>query len=185
MAFSSSSSPSSFILFLVSSLLLHAAFGEIICEELPNDKCAFSIASSGKRCLLEKYARENGEMEYQCRTSEVIVERMSEYIETDQCVSACGVDRSSVGISSDSLLEPQFTAKLCSSNCYHNCPNIIDLYFNLAAGEGVFLPDLCEARRINPHRSMVELLSSGAALGPVAPQSSSSHLAAAPALSPM
>lgn len=166
MAFSSSSSPSSFILFLVSSLLLHAAFGmyiqdiflklvflfvpligwlirlliwalgEIICEELPNDKCAFSIASSGKRCLLEKYARENGEMEYQCRTSEVIVERMSEYIETDQCVSACGVDRSSVGISSDSLLEPQFTAKLCSSNCYHNCPNIIDLYFNLAAGEG-------------------------------------------------
>ena len=85
---------------------------------------------------MEKYAKGNGETEYQCRTSEVIVERMSEYIETDRCVSACGVDRNSVGISSDSLLEPQFTAKLCSSDCYHNCPNVIDLYFNLAAGEG-------------------------------------------------
>lgn len=161
-----SSTRFSFVLFLASSLFLHGALGEIVCEDLPTDLCSFSIASSGKRCLLENYASKDGKVEYQCRTSEVIVERMAEYIETDDCVNACGLDRNSVGISSDSLLEPQFTAKLCSPACYQNCPNIVDLYFNLAAGEGVFLPDLCQAQRTNPHRAMVELMSSGVAAGP-------------------
>lgn len=110
--------------------------GEMVCEDLPNDVCAFSIGSSGKRCLLETYATRDGTVEYQCRTSEVVVERMADYLETDECVKACGVDRNSVGISSDALLEPQFTAKLCSPACYQQCPNIVDLYFNLAAGEG-------------------------------------------------
>ncbi|KAL6987701.1 hypothetical protein U1Q18_013450 [Sarracenia purpurea var. burkii] len=157
----------SFILFFAFSLFLQGTLGEVICEELPKDVCSFSIASSGKRCLLENYAEEDGnEVRYQCRTSEVVVERMAEHIETDACVSACGVDRTTVGISSDTLLEPQFTGKLCSPNCYQNCPNIVDLYFNLAAGEGVFLPDLCDRQRTNPHRAMLELLSSGAASGP-------------------
>ncbi|CAK9133932.1 unnamed protein product [Ilex paraguariensis] len=124
------------ILFFACSLFLHGTLGEIICEDLPTDVCSFSIASSGKRCLLENYATKDGKVAYQCRTSEVVVARMAEYIETDQCVSACGVDRNSVGISSDALLEPQFTTKLCSPSCYRNCPNIVDLYFNLAAGEG-------------------------------------------------
>uniref|UniRef100_A0A2P2P0X5 PAR1 protein n=1 Tax=Rhizophora mucronata TaxID=61149 RepID=A0A2P2P0X5_RHIMU len=150
------------------SLFLHAALAEIECEELPNDVCAFSIASSGKRCLLETYAKGDGNVEYQCRTSEVVVERMANYIETDECVKACGVDRNSVGISSDALLDPQFTAKLCSPACYQRCPNIVDLYFNLAAGEGAFLPDLCDAARTNPRRSMIQLMSSGAASGPAA-----------------
>ncbi|XWS55586.1 hypothetical protein CRYUN_Cryun09bG0013400 [Craigia yunnanensis] len=158
-----------FPLFLfLSSLFLHASLAEIVCEDLPNDVCAFSIASSGKRCLLETAVEKDANVEYQCRTSEVVVERMAEYIETDECVRACGVDRNSIGISSDSLLEPQFTAKLCAPACYQKCPNIVDLYFNLAAGEGVFLPDLCDAQRTNPRRTMVELiLSSGAAPGPV------------------
>lgn len=108
----------------------------MVCEDLPKDLCAFSIASSGKRCLLETEKAADGGVEYQCRTSEVVVERMSEYIETDQCVEACGVDRSSVGISSDAFFEPQFTGKLCSPACYKKCPNIVDLFFNLAAGEG-------------------------------------------------
>ncbi|XVE97002.1 hypothetical protein REPUB_Repub02eG0272900 [Reevesia pubescens] len=72
---------------------------------------------------------------------------MAEYIDTDECVRACGVDRNSVGISSDSLLEPQFTAKLCAPACYQKSPNIVDLYFNLAAGQGLCLPDLCDAQR--------------------------------------
>lgn len=88
---------------------------------------------------METYAKQNGAVEYQCRTSEVVVEKMADYIETDACVKACGVDRNSVGISSDALLEPQFTGKLCSPACYQNCPNIVDLYFNLAAGEGMIL----------------------------------------------
>ncbi|KAF3449013.1 hypothetical protein FNV43_RR09737 [Rhamnella rubrinervis] len=149
-----------------SSLFVHAALGEIVCEDLPKDMCAFSIASSGKRCLLETTEGKDGHVEYQCRTSEVVVERMSEHIETEQCVKACGVDRNSVGISSDCLLESRFMSKLCSPACYQNCANIVDLYFNLAAGEGVFLPELCEKQRANPHRSMVELMSSGAAAGP-------------------
>lgn len=99
--------------------------------------CAFSIASSGKRCTLETAIGEAGAAEYQCRTSEVVVEAMTEWIETDDCVKACGIDRNTVGISSDYLMEPQFTAKLCSPACYHNCPNVVDLYFNLAAGEGM------------------------------------------------
>lgn len=109
---------------------------EMVCEDLPKEVCAFSLASSGKRCLLETEKVADGGVEYQCRTSEVVVERMAEYIETDQCVEACGVDRNSVGISSDAFFEPQFTGKLCSPACYQKCPNIIDLFFNLAAGEG-------------------------------------------------
>ncbi len=166
---------------LFSSFFIHASLGEIVCEELPKDVCAFSIASSGKRCLLETERAADGGVEYQCRTSEVVVERMAEYIETDQCVEACGVDRKFVGISSDALLEPQFTAKLCSPSCYKKCPNIVDLYFNLAAGEGVFLPDLCDKQRTNPRRAMVELVSSGAAPGPVSDLSEDIQSAPAPA----
>lgn len=49
---------------------------------------------------------------------------------------------------------------------------------------GVFLPDLCEVQRTNPHRAMIELLSSGAAAGPT-PSSSLDVTAASPAPSPM
>ncbi|XP_045833213.1 uncharacterized protein LOC123924385 [Trifolium pratense] len=153
----------------------------MVCEDLPKEMCTFSIASSGKRCLLETEKGINGEIEYQCRTSEVVVERMAEYIETDQCVEACGVDRNSVGISSDAFFEPQFTGKLCSPTCYEKCPNIVDLFFNLAAGEGVFLPELCEKHKTNPRRAMVELVSSGAAFGPISSISYDIVLAPSPA----
>ncbi|KAI0527699.1 hypothetical protein KFK09_003304 [Dendrobium nobile] len=148
------------------SLLLPSSFGSVICEDLPLDLCAFSISSTGKRCLLEM-SFPNMEHEYQCTMADVKVDRISDWIETDDCVKACGVDRSAVGISSDDFLQPRFTAKLCSSACYQSCPNIVDLYSNLAAAEGVYLPDLCEARRLNTRRSMVELRS-GVATGPAA-----------------
>lgn len=45
---------------------------------------------------------------------------------------------------------------------------------------GVFLPDLCEIQRSNPHRAMAELLSSGVALGPASSDSSFSMVAAPP-----
>lgn len=110
--------------------------GEIICEELPVGQCSFSIASSGRRCLLETSTSSDGKMVLQCQTSQVMVKNMANLVEREECVSACRVDRKSVGISSDSLLEPQFTASICSPACYQNCPNIIDLYYNLAIGEG-------------------------------------------------
>ncbi|CAM8924624.1 unnamed protein product [Rhodiola kirilowii] len=179
---SSCSTKFSLALFFASSLLLQVAFAEIICEELPKDKCAFAVASSGKRCLLETYASRGGFIEYLCKTSDVIVEKFAGYIETDECVNACGVDRRMVGISSDSLMEAQFTARLCSAACFQNCPNIADLYFNLAAGEGVFLPELCDRRRTNPRRAMMDLMSSGeAAPGPASTEPENIDNAEAPA----
>ncbi|XP_009787582.1 uncharacterized protein LOC107815642 [Nicotiana tabacum] len=158
----------SMIIFFASALFLQGTLGNFICEDLPTNVCGFAIATSGKRCLLENSAGEDGKVEYQCKTSEVIVGNMKEHIETDECVDACGCDRNSVGISSDALLDSQFTFKLCSPACYQKCANIVDLYFNLAAGEGVYLPDLCNKQRTNPHRAMIELSSNGAALEDVA-----------------
>ncbi|XP_010923170.1 uncharacterized protein [Elaeis guineensis] len=149
---SSSSKMMAFPLLLSLSLLLllllpPSALAGVICEDLPQDLCAFAISSSSKRCVLESIPHNGGPTEYQCRTSEVVVERMSDWIETDECVKACGVDRNTVGISSDSLLEPQFTEKICSPSCHQNCPNIIDLYFNLAAAEEIGNKERSSIRR--------------------------------------
>ncbi|PRQ43051.1 hypothetical protein RchiOBHm_Chr3g0464231 [Rosa chinensis] len=105
-------------------------------------------------------------MDKQCRTSEVVVDKMAEYIETDECVKACGVDRDAVGISSDAFLEPHFLNKLCTRDCYEKCSNLVELYLNLAAGEGVFLPYLCVRQRSEPHRTK----SSSAVSGPASEQ---------------
>ncbi|GFY83712.1 hypothetical protein Acr_03g0004860 [Actinidia rufa] len=153
----------SLILFFTCSLFLKGTLGEIICEHLPTTVCSFAITSSGKRCLLEI----NRKTRYQCKTLEVVAKRMAPYIETDTCVSACGLNRNSIGISSNKLLEPQFLTKLCSPNCYRNCPNIIDVYTKLADAEGVILLNLCEKQKIHLHRNMLERLSSGAAPGPI------------------
>ncbi|KAG4380512.1 hypothetical protein GLYMA_16G187250v4 [Glycine max] len=37
----------------------------------------------------------------------------------------------------NSLMESGFTQNLCFPQCYKSCPNILDLYFDLAAGEGM------------------------------------------------
>ncbi|GAB2212749.1 hypothetical protein Drorol1_Dr00020732 [Drosera rotundifolia] len=161
MAFSRSSSKLPIFLALASYLFIQETIGELVCEVLPKEICAFAIASSGKRCVLEYHVKERGKREYECRTTDVMVESMSEYIEDDECVEVCGVERNMVGISSDALLDSRFIGNLCSRVCSQNCPNIIDLYFNLAHGEGVFLPELCEKQRSNPERAMVEVMSSG------------------------
>ncbi|PWA87789.1 PAR1 [Artemisia annua] len=156
------------VLFFALSLFIHGSFGTIICEDLTKDNCSFAISSYGKRCVLEDYEGKKGTVEYQCRTSEVMVEIMSGYIETDECVRACGVNRNATGISSDALLDKNAIVTLCSPPCYQRCPNIVDLHFNLAVGEGLSLPDLCEQQRNHPDRAMIELLSSSfVADGPV------------------
>ena len=121
-------------------ILLFLIFvAEVKCESLPNGDCAFAISSTGKRCVLEKAKTPKDDLissEYECKTSEVMVQNMKEHIETDECIESCGLNRNFFGISSDDLLEPQFVSKLCAPACYQQCPNIVDLYFNLAAGEG-------------------------------------------------
>ncbi|KAL8036687.1 hypothetical protein ABFS82_12G171400 [Erythranthe guttata] len=149
-------------LFFTCSLFLQGTLAEVVCEKLPENLCSFAIASSGKRCVLENYKNEDGKLDYTCKSSEVVVERLSGYIESDQCIAACGLDRTFVGISSDAFLTQEFTTSLCSPACYQNCPNIVDLYFNLAAGEGVYLPALCQKQKTSPHRAMFELLSGAA-----------------------
>ncbi|KAA8539922.1 hypothetical protein F0562_026614 [Nyssa sinensis] len=149
------------ILALALSFCVQGSLGGIECENLNKDSCAFAVSSSGKRCVLEKDVRRSGEEVYTCRASEIEADKLKDWIETDECIEACGLDRNALGVSSDSLLESHFTRKLCSSHCYDSCPNIVDLYFNLAAGEGVFLPKLCEAQGANARRKMAEIKSSG------------------------
>ncbi|KEH26321.1 hypothetical protein MtrunA17_Chr6g0472041 [Medicago truncatula] len=147
---------------------VEGTLGGIECENLNQDTCAFAVSYAGKRCVLEKHVKRNGEEKYTCRTSEIEADKLKDHIESDQCIKSCGLDRKSFGISSDSLLESSFTKNLCSPQCYKSCPNIVDLYFNLAAGEGVFLPKLCEAQGANARREMAEIKSSGiAAPGPL------------------
>ncbi|XP_019179697.1 PREDICTED: uncharacterized protein LOC109174910 [Ipomoea nil] len=154
------------VLLLACTLSLQdSVLADIICENLPINACAFSVSSIGKRCVLENSIKDNGKVEYECKTSEVAVgTSMAENLETDNCVKACGVGRKTVGMSSDGLLDPTFTAKLCSPKCYNNCPNIVDLYFSMAAAEGAYLPDLCEKQqKVSPRRGMIQLQSDGAA----------------------
>ncbi|XVF50830.1 hypothetical protein PTKIN_Ptkin04bG0135000 [Pterospermum kingtungense] len=159
-----------------------ATLGEVTCEHLDQDTCAYAVSSTGKRCVLEKHVKRSGEEEYTCRTSEIEADKIKNWIETDQCVKACGLDRKSFGISSDSLLDSRFTQMLCSPQCYNSCPNVVDLYFNLAAGEGVFLPKLCEAQGANARRGMSEIRSSG--LVAPGPASGVKFLGVAPAMAP-
>lgn len=157
-------------------LSLRGVYGAIVCEKLPVQVCAFSVASSGTRCVLETSILSNGDVQYDCQSSEVIAEEINEWIETVDCINACGVERMAVGMSSDALVEAGFTRKLCSPQCYNNCPNIVNLYFNLAAGEGIFLPRLCEAHRSGNRRVMGQVPFSSVV---------NQLFAVAPALSPL
>ncbi|KAL6509303.1 hypothetical protein OROGR_022613 [Orobanche gracilis] len=127
---------------LAFAISAQCTLGSIECENLNEDSCAYAVSSTGRRCLLEKHAIEGG---YTCGASEIVADKLKDWIETEDCISACGVDRKALGISPNSLLDNRFAGKLCSVGCYRGCPNIVDLYFNLAAGEGVFLPKFCEA----------------------------------------
>ncbi|CAN1149884.1 hypothetical protein LINPERPRIM_LOCUS18511 [Linum perenne] len=144
----------------------------VTCEKLDQGACAYAVSSTGKRCVLEKRVKlRSGTEEYSCRTSEIEADKLKNLIETDECVKACGLERKVLGISSDSLLEAGFTRHLCSPQCYDECPNIVDLYFNLAAGEGVFLPKLCASREGKGQRRELigEIKSSGGGLPIIAP----------------
>ncbi|XP_038977560.1 uncharacterized protein LOC103698551 [Phoenix dactylifera] len=156
---------------------VQCTLGGITCESLARNTCAFAVSSSGMRCVLENRVRRGGQEEFSCSTSDIEAENLKDWVETDECIKACGLTRSTVGISSDSLLDPRFAQKLCSPPCYQECPNIVDLYFNLAAGEGVFLPKLCQASS-NARRGMEEIKSSSAAAA--GPASGSAAVACAP-----
>ncbi|KAK4280400.1 hypothetical protein QN277_012029 [Acacia crassicarpa] len=147
---------------LLLSLSVQGTLEGIACESLGKEKCSFAVSSAGKRCVLEKMLKRSGMEVYICKSSEIEADKVMNHIETDECVEACGLDRMSLGISSDSLIDSHFTKKLCSPQCYHNCPNVVDLYFKLADVEGVFLPKLCAAKGANAKQAMADVKSSGA-----------------------
>lgn len=113
------------------------------CSMLPTEECAFAVDSKGHRCVLETLS--GGIDWHVCQASDISVgeDSLVEYIETDQCVKACGVTKMTVGLSTDALESEDFTSKLCSLNCQENCLNLVDLYTNLAAGEGKSLRLMC------------------------------------------
>ncbi|KAI4377114.1 hypothetical protein MLD38_014798 [Melastoma candidum] len=176
------------LVFLVAvAFFVQAVSGNMQCEDLPTEICSFSVASSGRRCVLENYPTGDGTTRLECKTSTVSVEFLQGWIETDECVNACGLDRNAVGISSDTLLQRGFVKKLCAPGCYDNCPNIIDLYFSLALAEGGFLPEMCKSHGMNLKRAMSELSSSGDAFGSyqwIANGPSGEIIVSAPAESP-
>eukprot|EP00249_Psilotum_nudum_P023504 c28899_g2_i2 orf=99-686(+) len=134
-------------------MCLTSVLGDSVeCENLPMEVCAFAVSSSGSRCVLEKIVMGDGRLKFVCQSSIVMAENFPEWIETDECINACGLDRMSVGMSTDTLVENDFTEVLCSEDCQDNCPNIFDLYTNLAAGEGVYLPHLCQAQRMSSRK---------------------------------
>ncbi|XP_071707474.1 uncharacterized protein [Rutidosis leptorrhynchoides] len=167
-----SNSHKSFLFYIVIlAFSVQATLGSIVCENLKQDSCAFAVSSSGKRCVLEKVVRRSGLEAFVCSTSQIETDKVTNWIETDECLQACGIKRNVLGISSDNLLDSRFMQKLCSNQCYNGCPNIVDLYFNLAVGEGVYLPSLCQAEGDNKRRGMSEIKSSGlVAPGPVLPE---------------
>ncbi|KAI5070975.1 hypothetical protein GOP47_0013226 [Adiantum capillus-veneris] len=134
------------LLLLVYHLTLKVE-GNMECEELSTQDCAFAVASSGARCVLEKhYVKDSKNINYNCQTSIIMAERgVIQWIETDACMKACGVTRLWVGLSTDALLERSFIQRLCLPSCKDHCPNIMDLFTKLAVEEGVYLPNLCNA----------------------------------------
>lgn len=70
------------------------------------------------------------------QSSSIMAGKQEEWIESDECINTCGLERMSVGLSTDLLLDSHFADMFCSSECLNNCPNLIDLYVSLAAGEG-------------------------------------------------
>ncbi|KAJ0681137.1 hypothetical protein HanPI659440_Chr16g0632361 [Helianthus annuus] len=159
-----------FVCGAIFTLSIETTLGSVACENLNKDSCAFAVSSSGKRCVLEKNVRRSGEEVFVCSTSQIDTDHVTNWIESDRCLEACGLDRNVLGISSDSLLDSRFMQKLCTTQCYNGCPNIVDLYFNLAVGEGVYLPSLCQTRGDNKRRGMSEIRSSGyVAPGPMVP----------------
>ncbi|EFJ25231.1 hypothetical protein SELMODRAFT_99579, partial [Selaginella moellendorffii] len=129
-------------------LFLHNA-GDLECEDLPAEDCAFAVSSSGARCMLQ-----NATNELKCETSMVMSDKRVEWIESSECMQSCGVDRMTVGMFPDALLDKSFLPKLCSPSCQISCHNVFDLYVSLAVGEGFYLPSLCQTQPVRVHRKM-------------------------------
>ena len=60
------------IIFLFRGLELCGSSGKLECEDLPIEDCAFSVSSSGARCVLEKYRGKDATMHVECQVIYVL-----------------------------------------------------------------------------------------------------------------
>lgn len=116
------------------------------CTMLPVEECAFAVSYDGYRCVLERQLSNDMHV---CQKSNIKVgeDAPVEYIETDSCVKACGVSRMTIGFSTDEVYSNRFISKMCSWECREACLNLVDLYSNIIAGEGVTLAEFCGEQR--------------------------------------
>ena len=141
---------------------MSSAGGRLACEELPPDACAFAVSSAGMRCVLE-CTPEGG---HRCQTSAVrgargMAAAGAGWVETDACVRACGADRAALGlpVASAAAEDRRALRALCSPACQHGCPNVVDLYATLAAGEGAcVLPLRSYDRRLSRPAIYVKII---------------------------
>ncbi|CAM6128538.1 unnamed protein product [Calypogeia fissa] len=143
---------------LASTQDLGNGFMNFECEMLPVENCAFAVGAGGFRCVLETALQIDGSVTYNCQTLKFQLQFGSDrnspslrspYIETDECVNACGLKRMTVGISTtDDQLSHSgrggFREKLCSPKCKQSCANIIDHYDTITAVQGEDLNGICE-----------------------------------------
>ncbi|OAE24158.1 hypothetical protein AXG93_2752s1730 [Marchantia polymorpha subsp. ruderalis] len=148
----------SVLLYVVSLNIVEGiSFIRFDCELLPKEECAFAIGQRGFRCLLETSIGLDGLIIHHCQTSDIEWTtdaddlrrelrsiRSGGHIESDECLEACGLDRLTVGISTDGLQTGAFKEKICSEDCRHNCPQVISLYNIIYAEEGEELGQVCE-----------------------------------------
>ncbi|XP_059065714.1 uncharacterized protein LOC131857331 [Cryptomeria japonica] len=122
-------------------------FWNLQCEELVIYNCAFAVSSTGNRCLLEKYAGEDGTIDLKCQTSKIMADTDTKpWIESEECINSCGLHKITVGLSTDALDDKKTLKKICSSFCQRSCTNIFHLFTNLAAEEGTDLQRLCKSK---------------------------------------
>lgn len=92
-----------------------------------NDFCLISLQTSNI-----EWGSDLGETRRELRS----VKYSAGHVESDQCLDACGLKRLTVGISTDGLQTGAFKEKICSDECQHNCPEVINLYNVIYAEEG-------------------------------------------------
>ncbi|GLJ38099.1 hypothetical protein SUGI_0775570 [Cryptomeria japonica] len=157
--------------------------GRLECEKLPIEFCAFSVSSSGARCVLEKEYSLFDRSIYNCKSSAIMAEKRREWIESEKCLRICGLQRMSVGMSIDDINEySEFSSKLCSDKCQSSCPNVADLYPTLTSNGGLYLPHLCE---VHDKRSRRLVLQNESGSGSDVDNEHEDMLVAAPTPSPM
>ena len=70
------------------------------------------------------------------QTSKIVTDSFHSWIEDNKCIQACGLNRMSVGLSSDFLGEHELQRSICGNSCLEECLNVVEIFTNLASGEG-------------------------------------------------